>query len=95
MSNVSRRDFLKGSFAVGATFAIGTSARPVLGANETLNVACAGIHGRGQSHMGAAVSESQRATRVLLLPRSIAHPSMSIGKLSPRSRGRDYSASIR
>ncbi len=54
MSNVSRRDFLKGSLGVaGATFAIGTSARPVLGANETLNVACAGIRGRGQSHMGA------------------------------------------
>ncbi|MBL7223288.1 MAG: Gfo/Idh/MocA family oxidoreductase [Candidatus Brocadiae bacterium] len=54
MSSVSRRDFLKGSLAVaGATFAIGTSARPVLGANEALNIGVAGINGRGQSHMSA------------------------------------------
>jgi len=54
MSNVSRRAFLKGSLAfAGAGLIIGTRARPVLGANERINVGVAGINGRGGSHIGA------------------------------------------
>ena len=58
MSKQNRRDFLKSSVAAGAafsTFAIsGTkSSGNVLGSNERINVAVAGIHGRGKSHMGA------------------------------------------
>jgi len=54
MAKVSRRSFLKGSLAVtGAGLLIGTSARPVLGANERINIGVAGVHGRGGSHLGA------------------------------------------
>ncbi|MBM4040782.1 MAG: Gfo/Idh/MocA family oxidoreductase [Planctomycetes bacterium] len=54
MSGLSRRAFLKRSAAVaGATFAIGVTGRKVLGANERINVGCAGINGRGGSHIGA------------------------------------------
>ena len=51
----NRRDFLKSAAAAGfATFAIsGTkSSSNVLGANERIRVAVAGVHGRGQSHIG-------------------------------------------
>ena len=66
MSGVSRRDFLRGSLAVaGATFAIGTSARPVLGANEAINAGVAGIHGQGRGHMGRYLG--MKDTRVLYL----------------------------
>ena len=53
MARLTRRKFLKQSLAVaGATFAVSTSARRVLGANERLNVGVAGIRGRGGGHMG-------------------------------------------
>ena len=55
MSQFNRRNFLKTSFAAaGATFAIsGTkSSGNILGANDRIRVAVAGIHGRGKSHMG-------------------------------------------
>lgn len=57
MSRQTRRSFLKKSAAAGAvaTLAIsGTrSSGNIIGANETINVGVAGIHGRGQSHMQA------------------------------------------
>jgi len=55
MSGMDRRSFLKKSALAGAafsTFAVGSSGR-VLGANDRIRVAVAGIHGRGKSHMGA------------------------------------------
>ena len=53
MSRLTRRKFLKHSLAfAGATFAIGRYGRPVLGANDRINVGCAGIRGRGSSHIG-------------------------------------------
>lgn len=54
MVHSNRRDFLKQSVAAGAAFAIGgtKSSGNVLGANDTIRVAVAGIHGRGQSHIG-------------------------------------------
>jgi len=52
---MDRRSFLKKGALAGAafsTFAIGSSGR-VLGANDRIRVAVAGIHGRGRSHMNA------------------------------------------
>ncbi len=55
MVHGNRRRFLKSSMALaGSTFAIsGTkSSGNILGANERVRVAVAGLHGRGKSHMG-------------------------------------------
>jgi len=53
MSKVTRRKFLKQSAALaGATFAIGTLSRPVLGANNRINIGVAGVGGRGGGHLG-------------------------------------------
>ena len=52
MAKVSRRTFLKQSLAfAGATFVVGTAARPVLGANNRIRVGVAGIRGRGSAHI--------------------------------------------
>ena len=51
----TRRDFVKSAAAAGfATFTVGgtKSSNSVLGANDRIRVAVAGIHGRGQSHIG-------------------------------------------
>ena len=56
MNRVRRREFLKTSSGLTAAAALGVSAlgaRRVLGANETLRVAVAGVRGRGGSHIGA------------------------------------------
>ena len=55
MSGPNRRRFLQASLAAGATFAIsGTkSSGKILGANDRVRVAVAGLHGRGRSHYGA------------------------------------------
>ncbi|MBQ18835.1 MAG: dehydrogenase [Planctomycetaceae bacterium] len=55
MSGQNRRRFLQSSLAAGATFAIsGTkSSGNIIGANDRLRVAVAGLHGRGRSHYGA------------------------------------------
>jgi predicted dehydrogenase len=55
-SSLSRRDFLGRSLAaagVGAGFAIGgtKSSGRILGANETIRIAVAGLNGRGASHV--------------------------------------------
>jgi len=56
MPRVDRRTFLKQSAALaGATFAIGVTARPVLGANERVNLGCVGIRGRGSGHINSYV----------------------------------------
>jgi predicted dehydrogenase len=54
---LTRRRFLQSSLAAMATVAIaGTkSSGKVLGANDTIRVACAGLNGRGGSHVGAYV----------------------------------------
>ncbi|HUG93086.1 MAG TPA: Gfo/Idh/MocA family oxidoreductase [Planctomycetaceae bacterium] len=53
MGQLTRRHFLKTSIAAGATFAIsGTkSSGNVLGSNDRIRVAVAGINGRGTSHI--------------------------------------------
>ncbi len=55
MTRQSRRDFFKTTLATAATITIaGTkSSGRVLGANETIRVGVAGIHGRGSSHINA------------------------------------------
>ena len=59
MSRLTRRTFLKGSLAAaGATFSIGVTARPVLGANERVNMAIVGCGGRGSGHTGTYVGMS-------------------------------------
>ncbi|MFW6161816.1 MAG: Gfo/Idh/MocA family protein [Planctomycetota bacterium] len=52
MARLTRRTFLKGSLvATGATFMVGLPARPVLGANERVNIAQVGVGGRGGGHL--------------------------------------------
>ncbi len=55
MSNLTRRSFLRGTLAAAATVTIaGTkSSGKVLGANDTIRVAVAGLNGRGGSHVDA------------------------------------------
>lgn len=56
MSQLNRRQFVKESlFAAGATFAIGgtKSSGNILGANDTIRIAVAGLNGRGSSHTGS------------------------------------------
>ena len=54
MPQVTRRRFVQGAAAAGATFAIsGTkSSAKIIGANERLRIAVAGVNGRGNSHIG-------------------------------------------
>ena len=54
MTNISRRQFVKGSIAAMATITIaGTkSSGRVLGANDTIRIGVAGLNGRGGEHVG-------------------------------------------
>ena len=52
MAGTTRRQFLKRSAAFGATFAIAAYPGRVLGANDTIHVGVAGIHGQGGTHIG-------------------------------------------
>ncbi len=64
-SSVSRRDFMKGAVAVGATFGMVGSVRPqsgakmspgrIIGANDKINVAVIGVGGRGSFDAGTVV----------------------------------------
>jgi predicted dehydrogenase len=58
MSRITRRELVKGSVAAMATITIaGTkSSGQVLGANDTVRVAVAGLNGRGGAHVGAYVN---------------------------------------
>ncbi len=55
MSKMNRRSFLSKTLAAAATVTIaGTkSTGRVLGANDTIRIGVAGLHGRGSSHVGA------------------------------------------
>src|ERR1041385_6265921 len=72
MSKLTRRDFVKGSVAAMATITIaGTkSSGRVLGANDTIRVACAGLHGRGSAHVGAYAGMQDVAVAYLVDPDS-------------------------
>ena len=52
---ISRREFL-GTVAAGATFAATSTAKSyarILGANDRVNFAIAGLHGRGYAHLSS------------------------------------------
>ena len=85
MSDVNRRDFLKGSLVAGATFAIGTFARPVLGANETVNIGVVGCGGRGGSHISAWLRMKDVRVTWLIDPDSRRHSSRA--KNCEKSKG--------
>ncbi len=57
MSKTSRRTFLKNSLAAGAAYSVcgcattQGSARRILGANDRLRIAVAGVHGQGAGHI--------------------------------------------
>lgn len=57
MSHLTRRSFFKRTLAAAATITIaGTkSSGRVLGANETIRLGIAGLHGRGSAHLGGFV----------------------------------------
>src|ERR1022692_383659 len=57
MSKLTRREFAKGTIAAMATITVaGTkSSGNVIGANDTVRVAVAGLNARGASHVGAYV----------------------------------------
>ena len=59
MGRMNRRTFLKGSLAAGAVPAIaisGTKASgKIIGANDRIRIAVAGLHGRGKSHVSGYV----------------------------------------
>lgn len=72
MSKLTRRDFVKGSVAAMASITIaGTkSSGRVLGANEAIRVACAGLNGRGSAHVGAYAGMQDVAITYLVDPDS-------------------------
>ena len=71
MPRLTRRKFLKHTLATAATVTIaGTkSSGRVLGANDTIRVAVAGINGRGGAHVGAYGKMKNVADRVPRGPR--------------------------
>jgi predicted dehydrogenase len=72
MSRLTRRDFVKGSVAAMASITIaGTkSSGRVLGANDTIRVAVAGLNGRGSSHVGAFAGMQDVSVAYLVDPDS-------------------------
>jgi len=70
MSKTSRREFLKASLATGAAFTVcGTaSTSKVLGANNRLRIAVAGVNGRGGSHIGGWLDQDNVEVAYLIDP---------------------------
>ncbi len=79
MARINRRDFLKGSLATAGGIALfnisGTRAGgQIIGANDRIRIAVAGLHGRGGNHLGAfanllsdAIREMRPEVAVLLV----------------------------
>jgi len=72
MIKQTRREFVKGSIAAMATITVaGTkSSGRVLGANEAIRVAVAGLNGRGSAHVGAYAGMQDVAITYLVDPDS-------------------------
>ncbi len=70
MSGFSRRGFLKNSTAAGASLLLtGTRASgKILGANDRLRIAVAGLNGRGQSHISGWLSQENVEIAYLIDP---------------------------
>ena len=90
MARTTRRTFLKGSAAaIGAGFAIGgtKASGRVIGANDTISVAVAGLNGRGGAHVGefAGMDGVQ-----ITLPRRPRHPDLRQAAQAGRGPGRQH-----
>ena len=72
MRNLSRRQFLQGSAAAGASLLImGTRASgKIKGANDRLRIAVAGVNGRGKAHIGGWLSQDNVEIVALVDPDS-------------------------
>ena len=76
MSRHTRRHFLQATAALAAaagsgipsTFAIADDKHKILGANDTVHVGVAGIHGRGSAHIGAYVGMKNVQVSYLIDP---------------------------
>lgn len=74
MSQTTRRTFLKNSLAAGTAFVVcGCSAtqkpmRKVLGANDRLRIAVAGVHGQGGGHVNAWLGQKNVELAYLIDP---------------------------
>ena len=61
MSKVNRRDFVKTAVSAGvAASAVATASRPILGANDRINLAVIGVGGRGNALLTQALDLSNR-----------------------------------
>ena len=88
-SHLSRRQFMNRSLAaagVGAGFAIGgtKSSGRVIGANDTVRLAVAGLNGRGGAHVGEFVTDAGRRDH---LPGRSRHPHVQEAARSDREKG--------
>jgi len=70
MSKSTRRTFLKSSLAAGTAFAVcgAASSRRVLGANNRLRIAVAGVNGRGGSHISGWMGQDNVEIAYLIDP---------------------------
>ena len=69
MTRSTRRTFLKQTAALGATVAVPYLIPPTaFGANDAINIAVAGIHGRGGSHIQAYTSSKESRVTYLVDP---------------------------
>ena len=70
MSNFSRRGFLQTSAAAGSSMLLlGTRASGnILGANDRLRIAVAGLNGRGQSHLSGWMDQPNVEIAYLIDP---------------------------
>ena len=87
-SHLSRRQFMNRSLAaagVGAGFAIGgtKSSGRIIGANDTVRIAIAGLNGRGGAHVGEFVKMPDVADHV---PGRSRHPDLRETSRSDRSK---------
>ncbi|MFL5340274.1 MAG: Gfo/Idh/MocA family oxidoreductase, partial [Gemmataceae bacterium] len=71
MRPMTRRSFLKGAAAASAfplvTIAGTKSSGRVLGANDTIRIAVAGIHGRGSGHIGELLGLKDEKLQIVTL----------------------------
>lgn len=75
MSRLTRRGFLKGSLAAAGLFTIGgtKSSGKVLGSNDTIRVAIAGLNGRGSAHVGGYLNQKDVDITYLIDPHAGTH----------------------
>lgn len=73
MSKTTRRTFLKSSVLAGTAFAIGgtRASAQVIGANDRLRIAVAGVHGRGGNHIDGWLGQDNVEIAYLIDPDEI------------------------